>query len=148
MYYCWLVKSPLLPAATKLWPKVIFLQASVCPQEGVYLVPGEGVLSPRGVSGPGGCVWSGGYGPGVCVVRGGVGGLCMVWGCYTPNPKKFFFDFFLISLGTPPPPEADSGIWSMSGRYASYWNAFLFHLFWLLGDFLRGGRKKKRFKVN
>ena len=31
---------------------------------------------------------------------------------------------------TPPgqgtPPEADSGIWSTSGRYASYWNAFLF----------------------
>ena len=24
------------------------------------------------------------------------------------------------------PPEADSGIRSMSGRYASYWNAFLF----------------------
>ena len=24
-----------------------------------------------------------------------------------------------------PPPEADSGIRSMSGRYASYWNAFL-----------------------
>ena len=26
-----------------------------------------------------------------------------------------------------PPPEADSGIRSTSGRYASYWNAFLFH---------------------
>ena len=25
-----------------------------------------------------------------------------------------------------PPPEADSGIWSISGRYASYWNAFLY----------------------
>ena len=25
-----------------------------------------------------------------------------------------------------PPPEADSGIQSTSGRYASYWNAFLF----------------------
>ena len=25
------------------------------------------------------------------------------------------------------PREADSSIWSMSGRYASYWNAFLFH---------------------
>ena len=29
-----------------------------------------------------------------------------------------------------PPPRADNliyyGIWSMSGRYASYWNAFLF----------------------
>ena len=28
--------------------------------------------------------------------------------------------------GEPPPPEADSSIRSMSGRYASYWNAFLF----------------------
>ena len=27
-----------------------------------------------------------------------------------------------------PPREADSGIRSMSGRYASYWNAFLFYL--------------------
>ena len=26
------------------------------------------------------------------------------------------------------PPEADSNIWSMSDRYASYWNAFLFQL--------------------
>ena len=26
---------------------------------------------------------------------------------------------------TPPPPRADTGIRSMSGRYASYWNAFL-----------------------
>ena len=25
-----------------------------------------------------------------------------------------------------PPQEADASIWSMSGRYASYWNAFLF----------------------
>ena len=27
-----------------------------------------------------------------------------------------------------PPPGADSGIRSTSGRYASYWNAFLFHI--------------------
>ena len=34
-------------------------------------------------------------------------------------------------MGIPPPPslEADSGIWSMSGQYASYWNAFLYSLF-------------------
>ena len=30
-------------------------------------------------------------------------------------------------LGSMPPQEADSGIQSMSGRYASYWNAFLLH---------------------
>ena len=29
--------------------------------------------------------------------------------------------------GRPPPQEADSSIRSTSGRYASYWNAFLFH---------------------
>ena len=29
-------------------------------------------------------------------------------------------------LRTPPPPAADSSIRSTSGRYASYWNAFLF----------------------
>ena len=28
--------------------------------------------------------------------------------------------------GEPPPREEDCSIWSMSGRYASYWNAFLF----------------------
>ena len=39
----------------------------------------------------------------------------------------------------PPPKEADSGIRSMSGRYASYWNAFLFVIssvvpqWWFLG---------------
>ena len=27
-----------------------------------------------------------------------------------------------------PPPEADSSIWSTSGRYASYWNAFLLNM--------------------
>ena len=33
--------------------------------------------------------------------------------------------------GADPPREADSGIRSMSGRYASYWNAFLFSCcFW------------------
>ena len=27
------------------------------------------------------------------------------------------------------PPAMHAGIWSTSGRYASYWNAFLFHFF-------------------
>ena len=31
----------------------------------------------------------------------------------------------------PPPWEADSSIWSMSSRYASYWNAFLFRCMFL-----------------
>ena len=29
------------------------------------------------------------------------------------------------------PREADSGIWSMSGQYASYWNAFLLQRFFI-----------------
>ena len=37
--------------------------------------------------------------------------------------------------GRTPPPEADSSIRSTSGRYASYWNAFLLHLCF---DFLWG----------
>ena len=50
----------------------------------------------------------------------GRGGLpqCMLG--YSPPP------------GTPPPPPgADPGIWSMSGRYASYWNAFLYDTYFL-----------------
>ena len=57
---------------------------------------------------------------GVCLSTGGEGCLpqCML-GCHThldqadpPGPGR-------------PPPEADSSIRSTSGRYASYWNAFL-----------------------
>ena len=81
--------------------KVIFLQASVCPQGGVlspggmYLVPG-GVLSPRGLylvpggSGPGGLVWEGWEG----LVEGGGGS----WGVAPPPPPQFFFHFFSIFL--------------------------------------------------
>ena len=39
---------------------------------------------------------------------------------------------------TPPPWEADSGIQSMSGRYVSYWNVFLFAL--------KCGRDEKNFR--
>ena len=35
-------------------------------------------------------------------------------------------DTHISGLSTPPSGEANSGIWSTSGRYASYWNAFLF----------------------
>ena len=36
-------------------------------------------------------------------------------------------------METPPPPEADSSIRSTSGRYASYWNAFLLRYIWSVG---------------
>ena len=81
---------------------------------GVYLVPGVSGLG--GGSGPGG-VWSGGVFPPIFF-------------------SFFFLDFdffkifyFLFFGGSLLPPEADSGIWSMSGWYASYWNAFLYSLF-------------------
>ena len=88
---------------------------------GVYLVGGY-LVRGSGLGGPGLGAWS-----------GGVSGL----GDYLP--KNFFFLFleflknFLIlifySFGDhpPPTPKADSGIWSTSSRYASYWNAFLFY---------------------
>ena len=39
-----------------------------------------------------------------------------------------------------PPREADSSIWSTSGRYASYWNAFLLiDRVWIHGFFLVSG---------
>ena len=50
-------------------------------------------------------------------------------------PIVFFFDFFFDLFKKKflhhhtPPPEADSGIRSTRGRYASYLNAFLFILF-------------------
>ena len=55
------------------------------------------------------------------------GGVCLS-ACWDTIPP---------GLGMPPrtrhpqeqnPPGADSSIQSMSSRYASYWNAFLFHL--------------------
>ena len=58
----------------------------------------------------GGHVFAGGHAwlLGACMVVGGVhgcGGACVVaWGCVGYDK-----------------------IWSMSGQYASYWNAFLFH---------------------
>ena len=133
----------LLPPANKVWGKVIFLHmcvilstgGSMCGCRGgvhgcrgcVWLPGGHAWLGGMhgcqgGVLDCGGCVWlpgacmvAGGWGCqgacvafwGACVVVGGhvwlPGGLCMVaWGCVGYNK-----------------------IWSMSGRYASYWNAFL-----------------------
>ena len=40
---------------------------------------------------------------------------------------EFFFDFCFL-WGYTPPPRPDTGIRSMFGRYASYWNAFLYKL--------------------
>ena len=79
------------------------------------------------MSAPGGVLARGGLLPGGGLLRG----VCS----QGAPPKKFvyfflflflFLYFVLISLGTTPPPEAHSSIWSTRSRYASYWNAFLF----------------------
>ena len=76
----------------------------------------------------GGCAWfySGGHAWFYSGVHGFIGGACMVlfggaW-FYSGGMHGFiwggmhgFFSFF-----------GYNEIWSMSGRYASYWNAFLF----------------------
>ena len=81
------MESAIITGRNEVVAKVIFLQASLCPQGGVYLVPG-GVWS--GGSGLGGRVWSGGWssrgvsslGEGVSGPGGQVGG--------TPLPPIFF----------------------------------------------------------
>ena len=87
------------------------------------MVGGCGGCGPGGVVQGGvwsGVVWS--RGPGLGVWSRGVCALGgVVWGV----PPNFFLIFFFDFFGDPSP-EADSGIWSTSGRYASYWNAFLF----------------------
>ena len=58
---------------------------------------------------------------GVCVVLFGGGMRGFIWGCawfYFGGGVHGFSSFF-----------GYNEIWSMSGRYASYWNAFLFALF-------------------
>ena len=87
----------------------------------------------------------------VILFRGGVSAQCML-GYHTPpeqtppqsshppgadTPPRADTPQDQIPLGAntlpqsrhPPPREADSGIRSMSGRYASYWNAFFLLLF-------------------
>ena len=72
------------------------------------------VSAPRGVSATGGCLLPGCVcSHGGCLLQEGSapGGVCS-WG----------------DIPACTPPEAELGIRSMSGRYASYWNAFLFFL--------------------
>ena len=112
------------------WAKVISLQASVCPQEGVWNFRGclkfwGGVWnSPGGVWNFRRGVWN--------FQRGGFwnfGGMSEIFG---GGSSKFFFVFIFFNFFSPqkksfwdapplPPPRR-----SMRGRYTSYWNAFLF----------------------
>ena len=103
--------------------KVMFLQVSVCPRGGVpapegcstlgrgeCLVPGECLL-PEGVPAPRGCLVPGG----------------LVWGGWVPAPGgsglRGVPDGDSPMSPTPIPPDDHC-----CGRYASYWNAFLFLL--------------------
>ena len=81
------------------WAKVIFSQASVCPQGGSASLH-AGMPPPR--TRPPGSRHSPGPDP-------------PPPGADTPPGAD------------PPSQEADSSIWSMSGQYASHWNAFLFY---------------------
>ena len=110
------------------WGRGVYLGSGGCTWSGGYLVmggvpgpeggvPGPGVVYqvPGGVPGIGGCTWSRGV--------PGLGGMYLVWGG-VPGGCTW--------SGTPPwtrypPRAANSGIRSTIGRYASYWNAFLFH---------------------
>ena len=81
---------------------------------GVCMVAGGHVWLPGGVHGCGGrgCMVVGGVSGyrGACVVAGSVHGC---WGVYVVGGQCVRYD----------------EIRSMNGRYASYWNAFLFEIF-------------------
>ena len=102
--------------------KVMFLQVCVCPQGGVCsggcLVPGVcsgGVPGPggRGVPGPGGVCSRGVPGLGGSTLGGSALGRCLVLGGGVVSQDAL----------RQTPPGRDS---YCCGRYASYWNAFLF----------------------
>ena len=67
----------------------------------------------------------------------GGGGVCLS-ACWDTTPG---------TRHTLPPPEADSGIRSMSGRYASYWNAFLWWIKWIAKHFDSFNPIEKRKKL-
>ena len=101
------------------WAKVIFLHLSV------ILLTG-GVWSQGGLQ-----FWGSPIFRGVSNFLRGLeflGGL-QFWGG-SPNFFFFFFQFFspktiLLGCTNPNPPPPQPPRWSMHGRYASYWNAFL-----------------------
>ena len=110
--------------------KVMFLQVSVCPQ-GRSRSRGEG----GGVCGMGACVAGGMCGrgdmhggharQGVCMAGGMCGrGACMARGACMVG-RVCGRGACMPVYGTHAPPYYE--IQSMSRRYASYWNAFLFH---------------------
>ena len=101
-------RQSLLPPANEVWEGYVFTQVSVCPQRGVA----GGAFVAGVCAWKGGCVWQGGvHGRRDICDRGGVHGRGHAWHVHHPEH--------------PPPSNRHYEIWSMSGRYASYWNAFL-----------------------
>ena len=98
-----------LPAATKLWPRLCFYTCvwfcSRGGSPGRENPPGQGRTPPRQGDPPGRETPQAGRTP---------------LGADTPSP------------GADPPRAAHSSIRSTSGRYASYWNAFLFTMFFIM----------------
>ena len=98
--------------------KVMFLHEFVCPQHGIsgpMSFLGVGISGPRSLPRVG-------YVKGMGMSRGGHGIWELKRGWYSPldmAPQR--------EWGTHPYPQdmGYNGIWSPSGRYASYWNAVL-----------------------
>ena len=89
----------------EFWGKVIFSG---------YIFTGVCDSVHRGVSAPGGCLLPGGSAPGWCLLLGvaAPGGRVCCWGVPGPGGGAWW---------RPSPPDG-----CCCGRYASYWNAFLF----------------------
>ena len=122
----------LLPPENEVWGKVIFLYLSV------ILFTGGHAWLPGGVHGcqgvcmvAGGCAWL----PRGCMVAGG---MCYCWGavCMVASGHGQLLGGMHGCLGVCMVAGGCAWLWgacvgydkiqSMSGRYASYWNAFLF----------------------
>ena len=113
---------------TEHMTKVIFSQVSVILLTGGM---GRGVCS-QGVSTPGGCVCSHRWGLVLWAAR--ILLECILVTVYNSSCGKVMFPQVCVKNsvhwgggGVHPPPDGRG-----SGRYASYWNAFLLHMFFLL----------------
>ena len=104
-------------------------------------------MAKGGVHGEGGCAWQRGVrGEGGHVFVGGCAwqGACMVGGMHVGHVWQEGHAWH-----TRPPPRPDTTRYgrSMRGRYASYWNAFLFHGFLLfveVGSFVVQNSERMR----
>ena len=114
------------------WGKVIFSQACVILFTGGGACVAGGVCCGRGHAWLGGHAWQGVCMAGGACVAGGVHGwgACMAgghaWQGSLHGGGCMAGGHCVRDMHTPPSRYYGYGIQSMSGRYASYWNAFLF----------------------